>query len=153
MLSTVLCSKNTCSSRFRDDVSEVRRLRDDLVAAGETVWWDDELQVGQLWDEVVDQAIEDAYAFVLCLSEAGCRRSESGVYAEVSKALDIYRRYAPTIGFILPVRMSQCRIPSVRIAPGRYLNESHYVDLWPANYRDSGFQRLLASIRGAPHYP
>ena len=99
------------------------------MAAGEAVWFDDEFLAGQAWDEIVDQAIDDAYAFVLCLSGAGSRRLESGVYPELSQALEIARRYAPAFSFVMPVRISECRIPRVRIARGRYLNSLHYVDL------------------------
>ena len=44
-------------------------MRSDLVAAGEVVWWDDDILPGSDWKREIRKAMKNSYAVVLCLSK------------------------------------------------------------------------------------
>ena len=137
----------------RENRDEVARLRSDLIAAGETVWWDEDIPVGQDWKYAAGQAMKDAYAVVLCLSTELGERVRSGIYPEIRNAIAILREYPPESIFILPVRLSECDIPDLSIDETRTLADLNYVDLYPEGRRPARLRRLLAALVGTPRHP
>src|SRR5689334_9700214 len=103
--------KHVFLSYCRDNMDQVARLRGDLSAAGESVWWDQDIQPGQDWKLEIRQAMKDAYAVVLCFSKESQARNRSGIYPEALDAISAYREYAPGSIFLIPVRLSECEIP------------------------------------------
>jgi hypothetical protein len=136
-----------------DDAVDVALLHDELVAAGEKVWWDREIKGGQDWKHEIRKAIKSAYAIVICLSDRSAARKTSGIFPEALDAIELYREYAPGSIFLIPVRLSDCEIPSIAVDATRTLDSLQYIDLWPAAKRAAGIQNLLSSIRSAPHHP
>ena len=80
-------------SYCRDNANQVHRLHDELIAAGEQVWWDQEILLGQDWKLEIRKAMRDAYAVVLCLSAETVGRIISGIYPEILDAIAAYREY------------------------------------------------------------
>jgi hypothetical protein len=145
--------KHVFLSYCRDNQVEVKRLRDDLIAAGESVWWDQDIHPGQDWRFEIRKAMQNAYAVVLCLSKESEARVTSGIYPEAMDAINLYREYSPGSIFLIPVRLSACSIPRVEIDGARTLDRLQYQDLFPfANYA-AGVQKLLKAIQNTPHYP
>jgi hypothetical protein len=140
-------------SYCRDNLQDVAALRDELISAGESVWWDQDILPGQDWQLEIRQAMNAAYAFVLCLSTESQARTTSGIYPEAMDAIKAYRQYKPGTVFLIPVRLSQCDIPPIEIDSTRTLDRLQYVDLFPAAKRDDGLTRLKAAIRAAPLHP
>jgi hypothetical protein len=140
-------------SYCHDNKDEVARLRDDLIASGERVWWDDEILPGEDWKSAIRRAMKSSYAVVLCLSEEIEARAKSGVYPEIMDAIDAYRQYSPGSIFLVPVRLSECEIPDVELDATRTLDRLQYVDLFPDDKRIDGLQRLLTALRRAPSHP
>jgi len=136
-----------------DNLQDVATLRDELIGVGESVWWDQDILPGQDWQLEIRQAMNAAYAFVLCLSTESQARTTSGIYPEAMDAIKAYRQYKPGTVFLIPVRLSQCDIPPIEIDSTRTLDRLHYVDLFPAAKRGDGLTRLKAAIRAAPHHP
>ena len=66
-------------SYCRDNSDEVRRLREDLSAAGESVWWDGDIPGGLSWEFAVRQALKRSYAVVVCLSRESEEQASSGI--------------------------------------------------------------------------
>ena len=62
-------TKHVFLSYCRDNKDQVSPLRDALVAAGEPVWWDQEILPGQDWKMEIRKAMRNSYAVILCLSE------------------------------------------------------------------------------------
>ena len=102
-------------SYCRENVEEVWGLRRDLLAAGGSVWRDQELLPGQEWEFVIGEMMERSYAFALCLSRESDARLSSGVYPELLDAIEAYRRMRPGSVYIIPVRLSECTIPPIKI--------------------------------------
>ena len=140
-------------SYCRDNAKEVRRLHDELIAAGEPVWWDQDLLPGQDWKLDIRQAMRDAYAVVLCLSAETADRITSGIYPEVLDAIATYREYAPGGIFLIPVRLSDCALPLIEIDATRTLDRLQCVDLFPPPNWAPGIQRLVQALRASPHHP
>lgn len=145
--------KHVFISYCHDNAAEVRHLRDQLIAAGEGVWWDGDIKGGQDWKYEIRTAMGAAYAVVLCLSEESDARITSGVYPEIADAISAYREYAPGNVFLIPVRLSECGIPSIEIDGTRTLDRLQYIDLYPRSLYTANVQKLLESIRQAPFHP
>lgn len=140
-------------SYCHENAQEVATLRQDLIAEGETVWWDKDILAGEDWKFSIRQAMKQAYAFVLCLSAESEARTVSGIYPEAMEAIDAYRQYKPGSTFLIPVRLSQCEIPPIELDATRTLDRLQYVDLFPTTNRDDGLKRLYRAIRAAPLHP
>ncbi len=145
--------KHVFLSYCRDNQAQVKRLRDDLIAAGHSVWWDQDIQPGQDWKFEVREAIQNAYAVVLCLSKESEARATSGIYSEAMDAINLYREYPPGSIFLIPVRLSPCAIPPVEIDGTRTLDRLHCQDLFPSADYAAGIQKLLGAIQNTPHRP
>jgi hypothetical protein len=140
-------------SYCHDNSREVSPLRDDLVAAGERVWWDQEILGGQDWKREIRKAMEEAYAVVACFSKETDARQKSGIFPELLDAIEAYREYAPGSIFLIPVRLSQCSIPDVEISATQTLDRLQYIDLFPPSRRKDGLERLIKSLQEAPEHP
>jgi hypothetical protein len=93
---------------------------------------------GQNWPRAIDSAIETSDFFLACYSEHSVNK-KGGFQAEVRYALDCARQVPLEDIFIVPVRLSQCRVPrSIQ-------RELQYVDLFPAWVE--GLTRLVAMLR------
>jgi len=140
-------------SYCRDNRTEVAKLHDELIAAGEIVWWDQDTLPGQDWKFEIRKAMRNAYAVVLCLSQETAARTTSGIYPEALDAIAAYREYSPGNIFLIPVRLSECEVPPIEIDGTRTLDRIQFVDLFPPAQRASGFARLVIALRAALHHP
>ena len=148
-----MAKKHVFLSYCRDNVDEVRRFHGALIAAGEAVWWDQDILPGQDWKFEIRKAMRDAYAVLLCLSKETSDRTTSGIYPEALDAIKAYRNYAPGSIFLIPVRLSECDIPMIEIDDTRTLDRLQRVDLFPTEQWDAGFQILLRALQAAPNRP
>jgi len=140
-------------SYCREDKTQVNRLREDLLNAGEVVWWDQDLDAGEDWRLAIRKAMKNSYAVVVCLSRQTEARIESGMYPELSNAIAAYRDYAPGSVYLIPVKLSECEIPLVQIDGHRTLDNLHFVELFPDSQWEAGVQLLVKALRKAPHHP
>jgi hypothetical protein len=140
-------------SYCHEDRERVRELRSALVAEGETVWWDQDLQGGQDFKFEIDRALKGAHAFIACLSQRAVSRLSSGMYPELLDAIAAYRKYRPGSIFLIPVRFSACQVPRIAIDDTRTLEQLQRVDLFPVSRRAEGIARLVRAIRSAPNHP
>jgi len=132
---------------------QVAQLRQDLVQAGETVWWDENILPGSDWKHEIREAIKEAYGVVLCLSKESEARKTSGLYPEALDVIAAYREYRPGSIFLIPVRLSACQIPPIEIDANRTLERIQYVNLFPPGERAENVKKLIEAIRSAPHHP
>ena len=146
-------AKHVFISYCRDNKDEVAELRADLIAAGEHVWWDQDILPGQDWRFEIRNAMKSAYAVVICLSQETASRITSGIYPEVLDAIAVYRQYSPGSIFLIPIRLSACEIPPLEIDATRTLNRLQFVDLFPPTNRREGLTLLLKSLAAAPYHP
>ncbi len=137
-------------SYSRENFADAARLRDDLMAAGERVWWDQDIHPGLDWRREVRRAMRQAYAVVACFSSQMEQRVESGMLPEVRDAIELYRARKPGSVFLIPVRFSDCEIPDLAIDSKTTLDDIQIVDLFPPSARASAVSRLIEAIRLVP---
>ncbi len=140
-------------SYCHDNFSEVSKLRNDLIRAGETIWWDRDILPGKDWKQEIRRAMKGSYAVVLCLSKELTDRVKSGVYPEILDAIAAYRQLSPGSIFLIPVRLSRCEVPDIEIDDSRTLDRLQSVDLFPASKRVAGLKRLVESLRALYGHP
>jgi tetratricopeptide (TPR) repeat protein len=145
--------KHVFLSYCRDNLAVVSALRDDLLAAGEPVWWDQQLLGGQDWKLEIRKAMRDSYAVIVCLSADTANRITSGLYPEILEAIAVYREYAPGSIFIIPVRLSECELPMIEIDATRTLDRIQTIDLFPAANRPKGLRNLITSLQATALHP
>jgi len=145
--------KHVFLSYCHDNDTEVTQLRNDLIAAGEQIWWDKDILPGQDWKQEIRKAMRNAYTVVLCLSKELTTRVASGVYPEVLDAIAAYREYSPGGIFLIPIKLSECEVPLIEIDGTRTLDRLQFVDLHPPAKRASGLQQLVKSLKVASSRP
>ena len=123
----------------KEDAQSVRRLCDALEGVGFDPWMDERnLVPGQNWPRAIESAIETSDFFLACYSENSVNK-KGGFQAEIRYALDCARQIPLDEIFIVPVRLTPCRVPrSIQ-------RELQYVDLFP-DWID-GLARLVTTLR------
>jgi hypothetical protein len=123
----------------KEDAGHARRLYHNLAAVGFSPWMDErKLLPGQNWPRAIEAAIETSDFFLACYSENSVSK-KGGFQAEVRYALDCARQIPLDEIFLIPVRLSPCRMPrSIQ-------REVQYVDLFP-DWID-GLTRLVTMLR------
>jgi adenylate cyclase len=119
-------------SYAREDAETARRFADAFRAAGCSVWWDDELRSGEVFDESIERALRDAKAVVVLWSKASV--ASRWVRAEATLA-DRNRT-------LVPVMIEPCERPII-------FELTHTTDLtrWRGNGGDKGWLALTADVR------
>ena len=145
--------KHLFLSYCRDDAAEVARLQSDLTAAGEQVWWDQDIDPGADWKNAIRQAMKDSYAVVVCLSHNTESRLRSGIYPELYDAIATYREYSPGSIYLIPVKLNESEIPLIEIDATRTLDRLQHIELFPESEWDRGVDRLVKALRKAPYHP
>ena len=84
----------------REEVKNAERVRACLEESGFTVWWDRDIQCGQVWSEVLDNAVKRTGCIVVLWSMQSVR--SRWVMHEASSAFDR--------GVYAPVRIDLCDI-------------------------------------------
>jgi len=134
-------------------LQEALQLHDDLIAGGESVWWDQDIQPGQDFLFEIRNAIRMAYAVVICFSKETAARKTSGMFPEARDAIAAFRNYPPGSIFLVPVRFSECEIPSLELDSTRTLDALQYIDLFSPIGRDRQVSKLIRALKAAPITP
>ena len=124
------------------DRKTARLLEAGIASRGWTVWWDREIQVGQNFRPVIDQALDSARSVLVIWS--GSSVGSDWVCAEAEEG----RKR----GLLFPVRLDDAKIPLVF----RELQAADFRN-WDGNYQYPEFKSLLATLArhlgGVPELP
>jgi len=121
-----------------EDATQVRRLHDALLAKRFDPWFDKaKLLPGQNWPRAIETAIHTSDFFIGCFSPRAVVKRGS-FQSELRFALECTRQMPLDEVFFIPVRLTECDVPS---SVSRHIQ---YVDLFPD--WDSGVRRLLAVL-------
>jgi hypothetical protein len=120
------------------DLQQVRKLREDLEAAGHSAWIAaDEVLVGESIPSAVARGLKAADYVVPCLS----RTAVTSGWVKAELELAVMRQLSTDTARVLPVRFEDVPPPDV-------IANLRYVDLFPdALAYQRGVERLLASIQ------
>lgn len=119
-------------SYSREDQAVARRFAENFEREGFSVWWDQALSPGEAFDQVTEQALEDARAVVVLWSKTSV--NSRWVRAEATQANANNR--------LLPVMIEACRRPIM-------FELTHTADLsgWNGEHDDPAWQAFVASVR------
>lgn len=148
-----MSKKHAFISYCHDDDKIVSELYDNLIAAGENLWWDKDILPGQDWKIEISNAIQESYAIIICFSREIESRYKSGIYPELRDAVSIFREYAPSSIFIIPVRLSHCKIPFITIDSTTQISDLQYIDFFPQSKRANSIQKIVQSLKMCQEHP
>jgi len=119
-------------SYSREDQPVARRFAENFEREGFSVWWDQALSPGEAFDQVTEQALEEARAVVVLWSKTSV--NSRWVRAEATQANANNR--------LLPVMIEACRRPIM-------FELTHTADLssWNGDGHDPAWQTFVASVR------
>src|SRR5512139_2998129 len=119
-------------SYARQDAEAARRFADAFRDAGCSVWWDDELRSGEVFDESIERALREAKAVVVLWSKSSV--ASRWVRAEATLA-DRSRT-------LVPVTIEPCERPII-------FELTHTADLtrWRGDPADKAWQALITDVR------
>jgi hypothetical protein len=126
----------------REDRAEARKLYSALKRHGLEPWMDEKrLLPGQNWPRAIERAIEVSDYVVICFSRRSVGK-RGFFHAELRYALDVAACVPLDDVFLLPVRLSECKIPC------EVARKTQYIDLFPD--WDTGIRALLNVIHKRP---
>ncbi|MCP4581865.1 MAG: TIR domain-containing protein [candidate division Zixibacteria bacterium] len=118
-----------------EDSIAVRTIYDDLVKAGVTPWFAEEILLpGQNWKYEILKALKASHIVIICLSSISTAK-ESYFQTEIREALDIAKEKPKNTIFIVPIKLEECEIP-IEL-------EGYHC---PNIFEEKAFERLLKSI-------
>lgn len=119
-------------SYSREDQAVARRFADGLAREGFSVWWDQALSAGQEFDQVTEQALDDAKAVVVLWSKKSV--DSRWVRAEATQAKAAEK--------LVPVMTEACRRPIM-------FELTHTADLsgWSGDAADNRWQSFVEGLR------
>ena len=101
-------------SYSKDDDDFVERLVRDLEQAGNEVWYDQRIMLGESWIEAINKALEDAAYIIAVLSPSylesnwGWQELNVGLYADLEKRATL-----------VPLLIHDCELPPL-FEPNRF---------------------------------
>ena len=118
-------------SYAREDAESARRFAEGFQSAGLSVWWDDALRSGEVFDESIERALREAKAVVVLWSPHSV--ASRWVRAEATQA-DRNRT-------LVPVTIEACQRPII-------FELTHTADLsrWRGDRDDRAWQGLVADV-------
>jgi len=137
--------KHVFISYVHEDAEHAIRLSNELADYGIQVWLDrKDIAPGVRWRFAIRKAINDGAFFIACFSTAYTSRERSYMNEELSLAIEQLRQMQPSQSWFIPIKLSECEIPSISINAVETLNDIQYVGLYPD--WSKGFQRILSVI-------
>ena len=135
-------------SDCRENQTAIDVLASQLSDAGVIVWLDrNDLRPGERWQGAIRDAIRGGAFFVACFSHEYSLKARSYMNEELTIAIEEIRMRGDRLWFI-PVLLSACRVPSLRISASETLQDLQFVSLFD-NWQ-AGVKRVLDVVRPIP---
>jgi len=118
-------------SYVRDNAKQI----DDICKAfteNDIEYWMDRTDIdsGKLWKDAIKTAINSGAYFLACFSDEYNKRTETYMNEELIEAVKILRIKHYDSGWFIPIKLSECKIPSMSFGAGRTLNDIHYLSFY-----------------------
>jgi len=132
-------------SYVSEDAEQVQKISEYLGYYGVEVWIDkNNLEVGKFFGKDIHEAIKSVNFFIACFSKNYWKRNKTYMNEELLTAVEELRIRPLERSWFLPILLSDCKVPNIKITPTETLNDIHYIAL----YKDfeSGIQKLIYTI-------
>jgi hypothetical protein len=134
-------------SYVRENQKQVDRLCQDLERYGVNVWLDrHSIKPGSDFRDAIRGAIQEGHFFIACFSDEYTSKAKTYMNNGLMVAIDELRQY--TRPWFIPVKLSKCEVPNLRISSDKTLKDLQYVELhedW-----DAGINDILSVIKPIP---
>ena len=132
-------------SHVREDAERIDRLASDLEARDIETWIDrHKIRPGERWEKAIEDAIRSGAFFVACFSTAYSARDRTYMNEELHIAFQEVRLRPADRSWFIPIRLDDCEIPALPIAPNLTVRSFQWLDLFP-NW-EKGVERLAEAI-------
>jgi len=133
-------------SYVRENQTEVERLRDSLQQFKVDTWLDrDSIEPGSNWRKALSNAIQKGSFFLACFSQESINKPQSYMEEEIRLAIKELNSTIIKKQWFIPIRFSECDIPSLPLSDGRDIRDIQWIDMFPD--WDSGMRLLINAIR------
>lgn len=140
-------AKHAFISYVKEDAEQVDGLCKVLEAAQIPYWRDrNDLPPGVNWKATISDAIQSgALVFIACFSENSRTKHKSVMNEELTLAVEEFRKMAPGVTWLIPVRFDDGPIPRWDLGAGRALGDLQYVSLFGDQYATEAV-KLAAAV-------
>ena len=101
---------------------------------------------GSNWKKDLRRLIENSGYFVVCFSKEFNKREQTVLYRELDHAIERSQDFSPNRKWIIPVRINECKVPSLEIPSRGYLTDLHWIDLFPGSRWFEGIESIVKAI-------
>ena len=109
----------------------IHKLARKLENSGITVWTDiTKLRAGEPWEEAIEKAIQEGMYFIACFSKSYQDKIKNYINEELRIAIQQLRRMHDDRIWFIPVKLTDCEIPEIRIDAARKITRYQWVDLY-----------------------
>jgi len=138
--------KHVFISYVRENSQNVQRIYDELVSHGVKVWLDrNEIKPGYRWKDAIQEAIRKGDFFIACFSKEYSGRDKTFMNEELTLAIEELRQRPTDRAWFIPVLLSECDVPNIKISAVETLRDIQWVELYK-DWQD-GIQRILSVIQ------
>jgi hypothetical protein len=138
--------KKVFISYVRSDSKEVDRICEEFRRNNIDYWIDrEQIKPGTLWKTAIRNAINDGAYFLACFSKDYEDKTETHMNEEILLAIEILRKKHFNSGWFIPVKLTECKIPSIDIGGGNTLHDIHHLEFYKG--WNAAIKRLIDMIR------
>ena len=127
-----------------EDKPRVEELYFALGNEGFDPWYDKEkLTIGDDFEQEIIAAIEKSDFFAICLSQKAVTKT-GFINKEIRTAIREYQKRPHGVAFVLPIRLEECELPSIKLDDNKTLASLHWLDLFAGD--EDAMKRLANQI-------
>jgi len=142
--------KHVFLSYLRENFDSVKKLKSALEEHDIKVWLDKEkIKPGKRWAVAIEEAIRNGDFFIACFSSNYSKRSETYMNEELDIAIQRLKKMPIDRAWFIPVLLSKCTIPNLKINSNETLRSLQWVEL----YKDwnKGINQIIFLIKNEKH--
>jgi len=133
--------KKVFVSYVRENTDVIDRICNYFDRNGIEYWLDrNNIEPGKDWKAAIRQAIVAGGLFLACFSAESVSKEKTHMNEELLLAIEIFRQKQSDSGWFIPLRISNCRLPTYEIAPGKVLSDLQALDMHEDFHK--GLERL-----------
>ena len=137
---------NIFMSYVKEDEQFIIKLKKSLSKQGFNIWLDkDNLIAGCDYHISIEKAIRGADIFIACFSNNYYNHTFRYMNEELQIAVEQLRKTQDNCIWFIPIRLTDCEIPTIKIRSGKSLDSLQYIDLYK-NW-SVGMRKIIESIK------
>jgi len=138
--------KRVFVSYVKDNAYDVNRICESFQKSNIEYWLDrDQIEPGKIWKQAIRDAIGNGALFLACFSDEYEKRKDTYMNEELLLGVDILRSKPFNSGWLIPIKLSPCKIPQLDIGAGKTLQDIQHLCFYEDWDRE--MERLIDLIK------